>query len=266
MDANVPVISANGMAFNISNTLGRSGGRLLMDPYSERPTGRGSLEDNDEPLGRKAVEAEALEKQQPWEAKKLNEEQMRNNLIRDSRSSCAPTSSCASLTPRRCCSTAFSTKAAPSPNMPSSSTHTSARAACCSSATTPSIAAKPSARMGWSSTPSSTTTTSSTKPRRRKNTDRPFSRRFRTRGLFPRRHFVSCCHPWETKTEARKKPRRRLNPNRNPNQPAGVKFSPRLRPNKANAHHLFAALAVFARESPPVSGGLSCDCGTSSSS
>ena len=48
---NLPVISANGMAFNISNTLGRASGRTLMDPYSERPTGRGSLEDNDEPLG-----------------------------------------------------------------------------------------------------------------------------------------------------------------------------------------------------------------------
>ena len=78
--ANLPVISANGMAFNVSNTLGRSGGRLLMDPYSERPTGRGSLEENDEPLGRKAVEAEPLEKTEPWEAKKLNEEQMRNNF------------------------------------------------------------------------------------------------------------------------------------------------------------------------------------------
>jgi hypothetical protein len=78
--ANLPVISANGMVFNISNTLGRSGGRLLMDPYAERPTGRGSLEENDEPLGRKAVEAEALEKVQPWEAKKLNEEQVRNNF------------------------------------------------------------------------------------------------------------------------------------------------------------------------------------------
>ena len=51
-----------------------------MDPYSERPTGRGSLEDNDEPLGRKATEAEVLQKQKPWEAKKLNEDQMRNNL------------------------------------------------------------------------------------------------------------------------------------------------------------------------------------------
>jgi hypothetical protein len=78
--ANLPVISANGMAFNISNTLGHRSGRLLMDPYSERPTGRGNLEENDEPLGRKAVEAEPLVKTQPWEAKKLNEEQMRNNF------------------------------------------------------------------------------------------------------------------------------------------------------------------------------------------
>jgi hypothetical protein len=75
----VPVISSNGMVFNISNTLGRSGGRMLMDPYAERPTGRGGLEDNDEPLGRKAVDAEPLEKRQAWQAKKLNEEQVRNN-------------------------------------------------------------------------------------------------------------------------------------------------------------------------------------------
>jgi hypothetical protein len=78
-DLNLPVMSANGMAFNVSNTLGRSGGRLLMDPYSERPTGRGTMEDNDEPQGRKITEAEALEKQQPWQARKLNEEQIRNN-------------------------------------------------------------------------------------------------------------------------------------------------------------------------------------------
>ena len=78
--ANLPVISANGMAFNISNTLGRSGGRQLMDPYAERPTGRGNLEENDEPMGRKAIEAEPLQKTQPWEAKKLNEEQVRNNF------------------------------------------------------------------------------------------------------------------------------------------------------------------------------------------
>jgi hypothetical protein len=78
-DLNVPVISANGMAFNISNTVGRNGGRILMDPYAERPTGRGSLEENDEPQGRKIAAAEPLEKQQPWQPRKLNEEQMRNN-------------------------------------------------------------------------------------------------------------------------------------------------------------------------------------------
>jgi Zinc carboxypeptidase len=78
-EANVPVMSANGMAFNISNTMGRQGGRVLMDPYVERPTGRGTVEENDEPQGRKITEAEPLQKQQPWEARKLNEEQMRNN-------------------------------------------------------------------------------------------------------------------------------------------------------------------------------------------
>jgi hypothetical protein len=78
--AGVPVISANGMAFNISNTLGNRGGRTLMDPYTERPTGRGGIDDSDEPTGRKITEAEPLEKQQPWEAKKLNEEEMRNNF------------------------------------------------------------------------------------------------------------------------------------------------------------------------------------------
>jgi hypothetical protein len=69
------------MAFNVSNTLARDGGRLLMDPYAERPTGRGTVEDSDEPQGRKIAEAETLEKQQPWQARKLNEEQTRNNPL-----------------------------------------------------------------------------------------------------------------------------------------------------------------------------------------
>jgi hypothetical protein len=82
----VPVISANGMAFNVSNTVGRTGGRVLMDPltdpldpYAKRATGRGSVDDSDEPQGRKIVEPEPLVKQQPWEPKHLNEEQTRNN-------------------------------------------------------------------------------------------------------------------------------------------------------------------------------------------
>jgi len=78
-DKSLPVMSADGMAFNVSNTLGRAGGRILMDPYAERPTGRGSIEDDDEPQGRKIAEAEPLEKQQPWQPRKLNEEQTRNN-------------------------------------------------------------------------------------------------------------------------------------------------------------------------------------------
>jgi hypothetical protein len=80
-EKSVPVISSGGMAFNVSNSLGRPGGRILMDPYAERPTGRGTQEDNDEPQGRKIAEAEALEKQQPWQARKLNEEQTRNNPL-----------------------------------------------------------------------------------------------------------------------------------------------------------------------------------------
>ncbi len=78
--ASVPVLSANGMAFNISNVEGgRGAGRMLMDPYAQRPTGRGSIEEDDLVEGRKSVDPEPLQKQKPWEAKALNEEQMRNN-------------------------------------------------------------------------------------------------------------------------------------------------------------------------------------------
>ena len=76
----LPVISANGMVFNVSNTLGRQGGRMLMDPYERRPTGRGGPEDSDITQGRQIAEPEVLSKQQPWQPKQLNEDQMRNNL------------------------------------------------------------------------------------------------------------------------------------------------------------------------------------------
>jgi hypothetical protein len=75
----LPVISADGMAFNISNTLARGGGRVLMDAYGHRPTGRGGPDDSDIPQGRINVEPETPPKQQPWEAKVLTEEQTRNN-------------------------------------------------------------------------------------------------------------------------------------------------------------------------------------------
>jgi hypothetical protein len=78
--AGLPVMSANGMVFNVSNTLGRQGGRMLMDPYEHRPTGRGGPDDNDITQGRQVAEPEVLPKQQPWQPKQLNEDQMRNNL------------------------------------------------------------------------------------------------------------------------------------------------------------------------------------------
>jgi hypothetical protein len=74
--ATLPVISANGMIFNVSNTL-RGGGA---EDATHRPTGRGGPEDTDVPQGRLYVEPEITPKQQPWEAKVLNEEQTRNNL------------------------------------------------------------------------------------------------------------------------------------------------------------------------------------------
>jgi Zinc carboxypeptidase len=84
--AGVPVISDSGMAFNVSNTLGHMGWHMLTepldpfkDPYEERPTGRGSVDDSDEPQGRTIATPEPLVRQQPWEAKQLDEEQTRNN-------------------------------------------------------------------------------------------------------------------------------------------------------------------------------------------
>ena len=74
-----PVISADGMVFTVSNTVGRAGGRVLMDPYEQRPTGRGSVGDADVPQGRKITEPDPLPKPKAWQPRPLNEEQMRNN-------------------------------------------------------------------------------------------------------------------------------------------------------------------------------------------
>ncbi len=75
----LPVISADGMFFNVSNSLGRGGGRVLMDPYTHRPTGRGGPDETDSPTGRTIEEAEAPVQAKPWEARPLTEEQTRNN-------------------------------------------------------------------------------------------------------------------------------------------------------------------------------------------
>jgi hypothetical protein len=77
--ANLPVMSANGMVFNVSDMLGRNGGRQLVDPYANRPTGRGGPDEADNVQGRLTADVEAPAKQQAWEAKALTEEQTRNN-------------------------------------------------------------------------------------------------------------------------------------------------------------------------------------------
>jgi hypothetical protein len=76
---NLPVISADGMAFNVSNTLGRQG-RSLTEPQEHRPTGRGGPDESDTVQGRASTEPDLLPKQQPWQPKPLNEDQLRNNL------------------------------------------------------------------------------------------------------------------------------------------------------------------------------------------
>jgi hypothetical protein len=76
---NLPVMSANGMVFNVSNSMARDGGRVLMDPYAHRPTGRGGPDDTDFPQSRANVEPTVLPKQQPWEPRPINEDQARNN-------------------------------------------------------------------------------------------------------------------------------------------------------------------------------------------
>jgi hypothetical protein len=76
----LPVMSADGMTLAVSNTVGRGGGgRQLMDPYGSRPTGRGLPGENDEPLGRKAVDPEPVVMTKPWEARPINGDQARNN-------------------------------------------------------------------------------------------------------------------------------------------------------------------------------------------
>lgn len=75
----LPVMSADGMTFNVSNTLGGGARRMLADGITRRPTGRGGPDEADLSQDRAFAEPEAIPKPKAWQAAPLNEEQMRNN-------------------------------------------------------------------------------------------------------------------------------------------------------------------------------------------
>ncbi|HEV2280430.1 MAG TPA: hypothetical protein VGS02_19780, partial [Acidobacteriaceae bacterium] len=73
----LPVYSANGMAFTISNIT--SPRHIETEKDYHRPTGRGGPQEQDLPEDRVAVAPEPLPSPKPWEATPLNEEEARNN-------------------------------------------------------------------------------------------------------------------------------------------------------------------------------------------
>ena len=76
----LPVFSSNGMAFNVSNTVGGGGGgRGGAGGGDARPTGRGGVDDPDVVQGRLSVDPVETQRARAWEPRPLNEEQMRNN-------------------------------------------------------------------------------------------------------------------------------------------------------------------------------------------
>ncbi|GGG97971.1 M14 family zinc carboxypeptidase [Silvibacterium dinghuense] len=77
--ADLGVYSADGLAFQISNTIG-GGGRRHLGSGVERPTGRGGPDEQDSPEDRAFVAPETTPHVKPWEAMPLNEDQARDNI------------------------------------------------------------------------------------------------------------------------------------------------------------------------------------------
>jgi hypothetical protein len=76
-DGAVPVYSADGLAFTVSNlTVNRN---ILTAKDYKRPTGRGGPDEEDTPQGRPAEKAPPLPAPKAWQATPLNEDQERNN-------------------------------------------------------------------------------------------------------------------------------------------------------------------------------------------
>ena len=76
-DGAVPLYSANGLAFTVSNLIVNR--NILTLKEYKRPTGRGGPEDEDTPEGRPTEKAPPLPAPKAWQATPLNEDQERNN-------------------------------------------------------------------------------------------------------------------------------------------------------------------------------------------
>jgi hypothetical protein len=77
---NLGLWQGSGPIFNISNAYVGGGGRRLGGDMGERPTGRGTLEDADEPQGRVGEEVPAEPKVDLWQAVPVTDEQLRNAI------------------------------------------------------------------------------------------------------------------------------------------------------------------------------------------
>jgi hypothetical protein len=73
------IYSFDGPIFNVSSLAGGRGPRRRPPDEKERPTGRGTAEDIDRPVGRAFIEPPAEPEAEPWEALPLTDEQKRNN-------------------------------------------------------------------------------------------------------------------------------------------------------------------------------------------
>jgi Zinc carboxypeptidase len=77
-DENLSVYLSDGLILSVSNTLGGRGGRFGGD--SDRPTGRGTVDDPDVPQGRPYEAPPADPKVEPWQASPVTDEQLRNAI------------------------------------------------------------------------------------------------------------------------------------------------------------------------------------------
>jgi hypothetical protein len=77
---NLALWCENGPIFNISNLVGGGGGRRLGGDDTNRPTGRGTPNDPDEPQGRPNAEIPEQPKVEAWQAAPVTNEQLRNGI------------------------------------------------------------------------------------------------------------------------------------------------------------------------------------------